>query len=406
MSATAQQWTLKYEPRSWQVKALRLWNVDQRGIVRVVTGGGKTVFAEMCMIAFRDRSPKGRIIILVPTISLLDQWFVSLQDELGVPKDEIGCYSFQEKTSRPKPINLLVINSARAVASKFARGADIFLIVDECHRAGSPANSLALKIAPKATLGLSATPERESDDGFDTRIAPALGSIIFKYDYAEAYRDGVISPFELINIRIDMLADEQAKYSRLTKRAASESQRLKKHGGSEEQLRRILQSRAAVSATAAMRTPVAAKLVEQNRGKRTILFHERISAANKLLDILNVREHCATIYHSQIGPSLRRDNLRLYRQGVFDALITCRALDEGMNVPETTVAIIASCTSSERQRIQRLGRVLRPAPGKKHATIYTIYATDTEERRLREEEESLSGVASVSWRRGFAKSHG
>src|SRR5207245_1290376 len=108
---------------------------------------------------------------------------------------------------------------------------------------------------------------------------------------------------------------------------------------------------------------------EENRGKRTIIFHERVKAANKLVEILNRREHCATIYHSQIGPSLRRDNLRLYRQGLFDALVTCRALDEGMNAPETTVAVIASSTSSARQRIQRLGRVLRPAPGKTHATI-------------------------------------
>jgi superfamily II DNA or RNA helicase len=124
------------------------------------------------------------------------------------------------------------------------------------------------------------------------------------------------------------------------------------------------------------------------------------------LAILNEREHCATVYHSKIGPTLRRDNLRLYRQGVFDVLVTCRALDEGMNAPETTVAVIASSTSSERQRIQRLGRVLRPAPGKSHATIFTIYATDVEDRRLKEEEKKLEGVAGVRWCRGVRMRHG
>jgi superfamily II DNA or RNA helicase len=185
-----------------------------------------------------------------------------------------------------------------------------------------------------------------------------------------------------------------------------EKQRLRRDGGSDEKLKRILLARASVSSAAAMRLPVAAKLVEQNRGRRTIVFHERVSIANQLLAVLNKRKHCATIYHSKIGPTLRRDNLRLYRRGVFDVLVTCRALDEGMNAPETTVAVIASSTSSARQRIQRLGRVLRPAPGKQCATIYTIYATEVEERRLLEEERGLDGVASVSWLTSKQKIYG
>lgn len=400
------KWSLRFKPRTWQERALREWESGMRGVVSVVTGGGKTAFAEMCMLSFREHFPSGRIIVLVPTITLLDQWVVSLREELGVSAPDIACYSSQEKSAKPQRVNVLVINSARKLATKVAEGADIFLVVDECHRAGSPANSLALQIAPKATLGLSATPERESDDGFETRVSPALGKIIFTYGYAQARHDHVVSPFELVNVRVDFLPDEARKYAALTKRAAVELRRHEKEGGSDQKLRRILQARAAVSATAAMRIPVAVKLAEQLRGKRTIVFHERIAAANKLLEIFNKREHCATIYHSHVGPSLRRDNLRLYRQGVFDVLVTCRALDEGMNVPETAVAIIASSTASERQRIQRLGRVLRPARGKTHATILTIYVTDTEEKRLRDEAKKLDAVASVSWRRGLSKRYG
>jgi superfamily II DNA or RNA helicase len=77
-----------------------------------------------------------------------------------------------------------------------------------------------------------------------------------------------------------------------------------------------------------------------------------------------------------------------------------------MNAPETTVAVIASSTASVRQRIQRLGRVLRPAPGKTHATVYTIYATASEEQRLRKEENGLHGVASVAWLKSSSKRHG
>jgi superfamily II DNA or RNA helicase len=399
-------WSLRYNARNWQTEALPLWEKGLRGVVSVVTGGGKTVFAELCMIKFRERYPDGRIIVLVPTITLLDQWCVSLQEELNIPADQIACFSGREKRSKTNIVNLMVINTGRTLAPKLARGLDIMLVVDECHRAGSPANALALQIAPVAALGLSATPERESDAGFEENVAPALGPIIFRYDYKQAFADRVISPFELINVHVPLLPDEEAKYKQLSRRAGLEAQRLKRDGGSDEKLKKILLARASVSSTAAMRLPVAAKLVEQNRGRRTIVFHERVSIANQLLAVLNKREHCATIYHSKIGPTLRRDNLRLYRKGVFDVLVTCRALDEGMNAPETTVAVIASSTSSARQRIQRLGRVLRPAPGKQCATIYTIYATEVEERRLREEERGLDGVASVSWLTGKQKHHG
>ena len=112
------------------------------------------------------------------------------------------------------------------------------------------------------------------------------------------------------------------------------------------------------------------------------------------------------LYHSQIAPAVRRDNLRLFRRGIFDCLISCRALDEGMNVPETTVAVIASSTASHRQRIQRLGRVLRPARGKEKAVIYTLFATEQERTRLSKEAARLEGVAQVVWSVGKREAHG
>jgi superfamily II DNA or RNA helicase len=65
-------WTLKYQPRSWQQAALARWKDGLRGVVSVVTGGGKTVFAELCILEFLARYPDGLIFIVVPTAALLD----------------------------------------------------------------------------------------------------------------------------------------------------------------------------------------------------------------------------------------------------------------------------------------------------------------------------------------------
>jgi superfamily II DNA or RNA helicase len=393
-------WSLKTAPRAWQSTALERWHLGHKGVVSVVTGGGKTVFAFLCMEKFRQEYEDARFIILVPTITLLDQWYVSLQEDFGVLETDIACFSSQEKSANPGLINLLVINTGRTLVKKLAASHSCFLIVDECHRAGSPENAKALAGEFAAALGLSATPEREYDEGFQKYVVPALGPVIFEYDYVQAFNDKVITPFDLVNVGIDFLPHEKAEYDKLTRRAAMLFQKAKIDAEADRKLKSVLQKRAGVSAGARMRIPVAARIADEHRGVRTIIFHERISAATTLYDILKKRNHSACIYHSKLSPNWRRDNLRLFRQGVFDVLVSCRALDEGMNVPETAVAVIASSTASHRQRIQRLGRVLRPARGKDKAVIYTLFATAQEQKRLSNEAARLEGVASIVWATG------
>lgn len=153
-------WTLENSPRKWQEEALSLWKENLRGIVKVVTGGGKTFFAEMCILEFKKLYPSGKVIVIVPTLALLDQWYLSLQDDLNVSIHEISIYSGQEKSNAINAINLMVINTARKLILELSQNEDVFLIVDECHHAGSPENARALNGKPRATLGLSATPKR------------------------------------------------------------------------------------------------------------------------------------------------------------------------------------------------------------------------------------------------------
>lgn len=393
-------WHLAVTPRNWQETAFQEWHRKKRGILSVVTGGGKTVFAFLCMEALRKNNSQQKFNIVVPTTALLDQWFVSLVNDLGVSESQIACYSGKERPKEPCEINLFVINTARDCAGPISESGTYALIVDECHRAGSPCNARSLEGVYNATLGLSATPEREYDDGFLEFVEPRLGPIFFTYLYEDAWNDGVICHFDLVNVRVPLLPDEEEKYRKFTVRAARESKRIEKGDGSEDVLKMILQRRSAVSQQAAHRIPITAKIVEEHRGTRAIVFHERVSDTRTIADVLSKRGHSTTEYHTRIAPAVRRHNLTLYRQGMFDVLVCCRALDEGMNVPETSIAVIASSTSSTRQRIQRLGRVLRPAPGKERATVYTLYATKSEERRLKKEASRLREISSVRWLQG------
>jgi superfamily II DNA or RNA helicase len=155
--------------------------------------------------------------------------------------------------------------------------------------------------------------------------------------------------------------------------------------------------RASISRNAARRIPAAVAITEENRGSRIIIFHEEIEKAEILKTLLSERGHSVGIYHSQLGNDKRRDNLLQFRRGMLEILVCCRALDEGVDVPEADIAIIAASTASSRQRIQRIGRVIRVHKDKESAKIYTLYATDREEEYLRGEELRLGSILKFKW---------
>lgn len=377
--------------RAWQSAALARWHAEgRRGIAEVATGGGKTRFALACAVSIEADQPTVQVV--VPTTALADQWFVSISEDVGIDPTEIAMLNSHTEPEDLRRFNIAVINTARNLNPGLWDGRRRFLIVDECHRAASPENSRSLAGDTWATLGLSATPERQYDDGLTEVLIPSLGPLIYSYGLREATEDGVLNEFALTNVRVPLSDTESDEYERLTARIAQASGR-----GDDERVLSLLRTRARVSSNALVRVPTAVVLIERHRGARTLVFHESIEGAEGIQSLLRSRGHSATIYHSKLGPHLRHENLRLFRRGVFDTLVTCRALDEGVNIPEVQVAVIAAATASDRQRIQRLGRVLRPSPGKDVAQVYTIYATDVEEERLLRESGSLEGLAGVTW---------
>ena len=59
-----------------------------------------------------------------------------------------------------------------------------------------------------------------------------------------------------------------------------------------------------------------------------------------------------------------------FANGYIDVLLAKKRLNEGIDIPSTSRAIFISSSTSEREFIQRRGRVLRPYAGKEYADIY------------------------------------
>jgi superfamily II DNA or RNA helicase len=358
--------------------------------VGVVTGGGKTIFALSCIGKLQPDTS----LVVVPTLALLDQWWAEAAAFFGLSLDDIHVITGNQKI-RLGTVNLAVLNTAARIHES-GRSRPCFLIVDECHKAASSQFRTALDVPKVASLGLSATPERPYDGWLNEILVPALGPIIYEYTYRDALRDGVIVPFILRNIVFELEDDRQQEYDKLTKAIARS---INRYGVDGPETIALFLRRARVLNLSLNRVRLALKLVSIHRGRRILVFHENIEACDLIYHALIENGVSAGVYHSKLRLRQRAEMLAAYRQGTIEVLVTCRALDEGFNVPETEVGIIAASTATRRQRIQRLGRILRPASGKEGASIYTLVATGPEISRLRDEETELEGVAEVNWSR-------
>jgi superfamily II DNA or RNA helicase len=374
--------------RNWQTEAMRLWReAGHRGIIGAVTGSGKTVFA---LAAIEEYKPRTTLIV-VPTISLLEQWWGEAAAFFKLRLDDINIVHGKKTKIIGGTINVVVINTASKIDKLPER---TLLIVDECHKAATDNFSTVLQLPHQASLGLTATPERQYDNGLSEILVPYLGRVLLNYTYREAMADGVIVPFNLRNLVFELEPECQQQYDQITKSIARSVSKL---GIDSPESIALMLKRARVLNMSTQRVTLALKLIARHSGKKALIFHENIEACRVIHHVLQANHVRAGIYHSKMSSRQRAQMITDFKSTDLDVLVTCRALDEGFNVPATEIGIIAASTATRRQRIQRLGRVLRPSTGKKGAIIYTLVATDPEIQRLKEEENELEGVAEVTW---------
>lgn len=363
--------------REWQRAALDAWTAnDRRGIVAAATGTGKT---RMAVAAIQSVGAGWRTIIVVPTKSLQTQWTETLASAFRLHPRRIGRVGgSQPRMSMDDTLVVSVLASARervpAIAQHWlGQGNLVLLILDECHWGGSEATAQGLFAAPySATLGLSATPER-SDDGLDEYLVPALGSVVYRYSLRQALDDGMVSDLLVANLYVDLQGIEVLEYQRLAQLIDSAVREGRDPVALIAELRRLLEG--SRGRAVALSSLVDAGLLA---GRRTIIFHESIAQAESTSRVLRQHDHHHSLEHSKLDARSRKDALSAFANGASRTLVTVRALDEGIDVPAADTALIFSGSMNPRQRLQRAGRVLRPAG--EPAQIISFLAAGTPEQ--------------------------
>ena len=381
--------------REWQAKAFPLWWAKKRGIVKVVTGGGKTVFAIHCLVKYLEENKDHLIFIVVPSIALLDQWYEGLQKDFN--EKDIALNGGGEHLEHLSRINISTIDSVKNIIEQFDASKTL-LIVDECHKIGTEKRGEVLSNSWHATLGLSATPERDYDDNFYIIIRKILGDIIFDYDYIDAREDEVIVNFKLLYAYAAMTPDEEEKYKKFTKSIQRRAATIGGNDMNDYPLKMLIFNRARMVKNSKNRIPFGIELLQKHKRDSWIVFTENKKQAKEFNKIINTKGYKSAIYNTDLDNAEREENLNNFKNGNLNVLVSCTALDEGFDMPEADGAMILSASSSKRQRIQRMGRVLRITANKQNALIVTVYSSKTEFDKLREESNryKLEGVP-IKW---------
>ena len=366
---------VKHEPFEYQREALRAWERARcRGVVVLPTGTGKTFLATLA-IASRKRST----LVVVPTLDLVNQWYDGLSASFGEPIGIVGG-GYHEV----EDITVTTYDSAYLHMERL--GARFGLVVfDECHHLPSASYSLGAKmcLAP-FRLGLSATPERTDERGYDDTIGP----IVFRRDITELAGE-YLAAYDVQRLAVPLSADERAQYeaARDVYRSflRANSIRMSERDGWQRFLLLSSQSDAGRRAFLAYREQkklalaapgklaVLGKLLHAHRHDRTIVFTEDNATVYQIS-----RQFLVPAITHQTKVKERSFLLTAFNEGTLGTIVTSKVLNEGVNVPEANVAIVLSGNASVREHVQRLGRILRKT-GDKLATMYELVAAGTAE---------------------------
>jgi len=367
--------------RPYQHAALAAWRrAGRRGVVVLPTGAGKTRVALAAIAATRTPG-----LVLVPTRALLAHWVEALAEIYDGP---VGRFGDGERVLAP----LTVATFASAYRHMAVIG-DRFgmLVVDEAHHFGTGAfdEALEMSIAP-VRLGLTATPHAPGPAA--TRLAALVGPPVFELgvgDLAGRY----LAPLKRVTWRLSLDEDERRAYDALVAvyreavrlymgnhLGASWEDFLREASRTDEGRRGIAAWRRAARLLSFPRCKreALALLLARHRAQRTLVFVAHNETAYAI-----AREHLIMPLTSEIGRAERQEALERFRRGELRALVSAQVLNEGVDVPEAEVGIVVAGRMGEREHVQRVGRLLRPGPGKE-ALVYELVVAQSGEVRQAE----------------------
>lgn len=361
----------------WQKDAIgKFYECDRKMIAVVPTGAGKTYFAIKILRMLLEEYPNMRVIIIVPKIVIVNTWLEELMahnfyfNNIGIYKG--GCKEFSK-------ITITTTASAKNLDMKMFD----FGIFDELHNFGTPIMHKIISSEFKFKLGLTATPDRSDDKHWMT--FKEFDYNIYEYSIKEAVEDEILNKYDFYDVVLHLNKYDRDDYEILSVHIAAMMKRI---GGYYAFLRmrndnmlkinlmKLFDKRKKIVWHNKAKLEVVSNICKfYNEDSKIIVFSQFNSTTNALFYYLGSLGVKSSIVHSNIPIKEREEGLKNFNSGNINVLITTKVCDEGINIVKADIGIIVAGERSQRQTVQRLGRVLRKK--EKKSKLFQIYFDKT-----------------------------
>jgi len=327
--------------KQFQEKAAEIMLSKDFGVLCAPTGSGKTIIT-LFMIAMR-RQPA---LVIVHTKELAYQWVSQANTFLGIPKTDIG-FIGDGKNIVGEKLTIALVQSLYKIADDVARQTG-FIVVDECHRCPSRLFTEAVTAFDTGfMLGLSATPFRR--DQLSRLIFWHMGDLHHTVDKENLIEKGHLLQAEVIVRETDFKPsfDPITQYSKMLSELTTDKER-----------NLMIASDAALEA-------------KEGSGISLILSDRKAHCKN-LRALLKYRFKISSeLLTGDVHTSERQAVLARLNNGKVKILIaTGQLIGEGFDCKALSTLFMATPIKFSGRVLQYIGRVLRPAHGKKQAKIF------------------------------------
>ncbi len=321
--------------RGYQQEAVEAVTRHSFGVLEAGTGSGKTIMA-LKIIAER-RQPT---LIIVHSKELLHQWRERISEFLRIEAGQAGDGKFAIQ-----PVTVAIVNTARkhleTLPEQFGQ-----IIVDECHRVpASLFTDVVSSFDSYYMLGLSATAFRR-EDGMTQLIYTYMGDLVHTVNPRVLAETGAVVSPDFIQRPTEFTYGFQGDYARLIKALAADERRNQ------------------------LIADDIARIVKKGHEGTVLVVSDRVAHCEVLRTRLKLRGIDSVLLTGRVPADQRAQIVEDVQNGKVRVLIsTLQLIGEGFDCPGLNTLVLSTPIKFEGRLLQVVGRIMRPAEGKKARVI-------------------------------------